>query len=40
REVGTEQVDTRHDCYQGTECRTARSLRHRAVFMAFPLTGK
>ncbi|MFT6830887.1 MAG: hypothetical protein ACJAZN_001044, partial [Planctomycetota bacterium] len=33
REVGTGQVGTRHDCYQGTECRTVRLLRHRAVFM-------
>ncbi|MFT5735482.1 MAG: hypothetical protein ACI8WY_004169, partial [Planctomycetota bacterium] len=33
REVGTGQVSPRHDRYQGSECRTARWLRHRAVFM-------
>ncbi|MFT6110420.1 MAG: hypothetical protein ACJA2W_003346 [Planctomycetota bacterium] len=33
REVGSGQVGTRHGCYQGSECRTVRWLRHRAVFM-------
>ncbi|MFT5731684.1 MAG: hypothetical protein ACJAZN_000821 [Planctomycetota bacterium] len=33
REVGIGQVGVRHGRYQGTECRTVRLLRHRAVFM-------
>ncbi|MGK0483141.1 MAG: hypothetical protein ACJAQ3_003123 [Planctomycetota bacterium] len=33
RKVGSGQVGRRHDCYQGSECRTVRWLRQRAVFM-------
>ncbi|MGK0483823.1 MAG: hypothetical protein ACJAQ3_003809, partial [Planctomycetota bacterium] len=33
REVGSGHAGSGRDCYQGSECRTVRWLRHRAVFM-------
>jgi hypothetical protein len=33
REFGSGHAGSGRDCYQGTECRTVRWLRHRAVFM-------